>query len=267
EAWFPFSTAMLEDPYTRQTGSLFRGDGSDPKLIETNTSTEYWQKGASLLTTDPLGTRDVVLPDNSRAYMIAGTQHGGRAGAPSDPGPDVNPRNPHNPMPAVRSLLLALDDWVAKDVAPPASCVPTLKDGTLVDPDKTGFPDIPGAAVVKVTNKVRAGDKVYRTLVCKVDADGNEVAGIRLPDIAVPLATYTGWNEYKPPYPRGELADRDGSRLPFPAEKIARLYKNRADYIAKVQHAVDALMKERFLLQEDADAYLEKARNEQSVGT
>ena len=77
---FPFSTATLEDPLTQQTGSLFRGDGSDPKLIETNTSTEYWQKGASLLTTDPLGLKDVALPENSRVYMIAGTQHGGRAG-------------------------------------------------------------------------------------------------------------------------------------------------------------------------------------------
>ena len=53
---FPFSTATLADPLTGKKGSLFRGDGSDPKLIETNTSTEYWQKGASLLHTDPLGT-------------------------------------------------------------------------------------------------------------------------------------------------------------------------------------------------------------------
>src|SRR4029079_12799556 len=101
--------------------SLFRGDGSDPKLIETNTSTEYWQKGASLLTTAPLGTRDVALPENSRVYMIAGTQHGGRAGAPTDPGPNVNPRNPHNPMPAGRALLAALAAWVVGGTRPRAS--------------------------------------------------------------------------------------------------------------------------------------------------
>jgi hypothetical protein len=92
---------------TGKKGALFRGDGSDPKLIETNTSTEYWQKGASLLTTDPLGRMDVDLPPNSRAYMIAGTQHGGRAGATTDAGPNVNPRNPHNPMPAVRAIGLS----------------------------------------------------------------------------------------------------------------------------------------------------------------
>ena len=271
---FPFSTASMSDPLTGQTGALLRGDASDPLLIETNTSTEYWQKGASLLTTDPLGNRDVELPANSRVYMIAGTQHGGRNGATSDPGPNVNPRNPHNPMPAVRALLVALDDWVVSGTAPPPSRVPTLAGGTLVEPDKTGFPAIPAGAVVRLTNRVtppgdwvnpRPADKAYRTLVSKVDADGNEVAGIRLPDIAVPLAAYTGWNEYKPPYPAGEIADRDGSYFAFPADKIAARYPSRAAYIAKMQAAVDQLKADRLLLQEDADRYLEKARNEARV--
>src|SRR5262249_6500533 len=159
-----------------------------------------------------------------------------------DPGPNVNPRNPHNPMPAVRALLVALDDWVVNDIAPPPSRVPSLADGTLVEPDKTGFPQIANAAGVTGTNKVKAGDKTYRTLVSKVDAEGKEGAGIRWPDIAVPLATYTGWNEYKPPYPKGELADRDGSYLVFPAEKIAQRYRSRADYVAKIKAAVEQLL-------------------------
>jgi hypothetical protein len=283
---FPFTTATLSDPLTGKTGSLFRGDGSDPLLIETNTSTEYWQKGASLLHTDPLGTKDVALPDGSRVYMIAGTQHGGRAGATTDPGPNLNPRNPHNPMPAVRALLVALDEWVVSGKAPPPSRVPTITGGTLVEADKTGFPAVPGAAVVRRTHEVApSGDwvhpkpaqKAYRTLVCKVDADGNEATGVRLPDIAVPLATYTGWNEYKPPYPAGELADRDGSCLPFPIDKAAReangdprpslaeRYKSGADYVAKVRQVVTALLKDRLLLQEDADRYLERAAKEPRV--
>ncbi|MDP3240603.1 MAG: alpha/beta hydrolase domain-containing protein, partial [Reyranella sp.] len=283
---FPFSTATLDDPLTGKSGSLFRGDGSDPLLIETNTSTEYWQKGASLLHTDPLGGQDVTLPENSRVYMIAGTQHGGRAGATTDPGPNLNPRNPHNPMPAVRALLVALDAWVVSGIAPPPSRVPTLAAGTLVEPDKTGFPAVPGAAIVRTTNVVAppgdwvnpvAPDKAYRTLVSKVDADGNEVAGIRLPDIAVPLATYTGWNEYKPPYPAGEIADRDGSCLPLPVDRAAReasgdprlsiaeRYRSGPDYVARVQAVVTQLMADRLLLAEDAERYLDRARKEPRV--
>jgi hypothetical protein len=199
--------------------------------------------------------------------MIAGTQHGGRAGATADPGPNINPRNPHNPMPAVRALLVALDDWVVKGIEPPLSRTPSLKDGTLVEPDKTGFPEIAGAAVVKVTNRIAppSGDRAYRTLVSRVDGDGNEIAGIRLPDIAVPLATYTGWNEYKQPYPRGEIADRDGSYLVFAPEKIAKRYGNRTAYVTKVREAVETLKKDRFLLQEDADRYLERAQKEERV--
>ena len=283
---FPFSTATVSDPLTGKTGALFRGDGSDPLLIETNTSTEYWQKGASLLHTDPLGTRDIALPENSRVYMIAGTQHGGRAGATTDPGPNINPRNPHNPMPAVRALLVALDEWVVSGKAPPPSRVPALVDGTLVEADKTGFPAVRGAAVVRVTNRVSPpGDwvrpapaaKAYCTLVCKVDADGNEAGGVRLPDIAVPLATYTGWNEYKPPYPAGEIADRDGSCLPLLADKAAReasgdprlsiaeRYRSGADYLGKVQAVVAALLADRLILPEDAEKYIERARREPRV--
>jgi hypothetical protein len=284
---FPFSTAMLSDPLTEQEGSLFpEDDDTAPKLIETNTSTEYWQKGASLLHTDPLGKKDAALPENSRVYLIAGTQHGGRAGATTDPGPNVNPRNPHNPMPAVRALLVALDEWVVSGKEPPPSRVPTLAEGTLVEADKTGFPAVPGAAVVKITNRVTPPydwvsgappKKAYRTLVCKVDSDGNEAAGIRLPDIAVPLATYSGWNEYKAPYPAGELADRDGSCLPFPADKAAReasgdprrsiaeRYASGTEYAAKVQEVVASLSKERLLLAEDAERYLERARREPRV--
>ncbi len=283
---FPFSTATLDDPLTGRTGALLRGDDTDPLLIETNTSTEYWQKGASLLHTDPLGLRDVTLPDNSRVYLIAGTQHGGRAGATTDAGPNVNPRNPHNPMPAVRALLVALDAWVVSGTAPPPSRVPTLADGTLVEPDRTGFPAIPGAAMATLTNRVappgdwvhpKPAERAYRTLVCRVDSDGNEAAGIRLPDIAVPLATYTGWNEYKAPYPAGELADRDGSCLPFALDKAAReaagdprpsvaeRYVSGADYVAKVRQAAEKLVAQRLLLAEDAERYIERAQREPRV--
>jgi hypothetical protein len=189
-------------------------------------------------------------------------------------------------MPAIRALLVALDEWVVSGKEPPPSRVPTLAAGTLVEPDKTGFPAVPGAAIVRTTNQVAPpsdwvkpapSEKTYRTLVSKVDADGNEAAGVRLPDIAVPLATYTGWNEYKPPYPAGEIADRDGSCLPLALDKAAReasgdprpsiaeRYKDGADYVAKVQAVVTALMADRLLLAEDAERYLDRARREPRV--
>lgn len=283
---FPFSSATLRDDITGRTDALFRGDDSDPLLIETNTSTEYWQKGASLLHADPQGTRDVALPANARVYMIAGTQHGGRAGSPSDNGPAANPRNPHNPMPAVRALLVALDEWMVSGRAPPPSRVPTMADGTLVAADATGFPAVPGVAVATATNVVAPpGDwinpappaRTYRTLVSRVDADGNEVAGIRLPDIAVPLGAYTGWNLYKAPYPEGELADRDGSFIAFastkaereksgdPRPSIAERYADRAAYVAKVEQAAAALVRDRLMLPEDAERYGERAKAEERV--
>jgi hypothetical protein len=111
ENWFPFSTASTTDPFSGKTASLLRGDGSDPLMIESNTSTEYWQKGASLLTMDPLGKSDLALPERSRVYMIAGTQHGGRAGLKPTPGVCANPTNPHSPGPALRALVVALETW------------------------------------------------------------------------------------------------------------------------------------------------------------
>ena len=134
ENWFPFSTAHTTDPLAGKTGSLFRGDGSDPLMIETNTSTEYWQKGASLLTIDPTGSRDLSLPANSRVYLIAGTQHGGRAGL----GTDARASAPIRPIrirpaPAMRALVVALEQWVTEGIAPPASRVPTIAAGTAVD--------------------------------------------------------------------------------------------------------------------------------------
>ncbi len=107
EVGFPFSSTVTTDPLSGATGALLRGEASDPKLIETNTSTEYWQKGASLLHTDPMGSRDLALPANVRGYLLAGTQHGGKAGMPRDNGPCVHPRNWHDPMPAIRARAAA----------------------------------------------------------------------------------------------------------------------------------------------------------------
>ncbi len=281
---FPFSVAKTTDPVTKKSGALLRGDGFDPLWIEVNTSTEYWQKGASLLHTDPLGRKDLTLPANARVFMIAGTQHGGRAGLKSDFGPCMNPRNPHSPAPALRALLVALDAWVSTGKAPPASRVPTLATKTLVHADNTGFPRIPGLAVADFVNSVALyGDWVnpketapspYRPMVSKVAPDGNELAGLRLPGIEAPLATYTGWNLYKAPFTEGELCDRDGSYSPLPATRKEReskgdprpsleeRYGTHANYVKKLESSARTLVRERLLLAEDAERYVNAAKDE-----
>lgn len=283
---FPFSAATAVDPVSKKSGALLRSDGFDPLWIEVNTSTEYWQKGASLLHTDPRGKRDLQLPAGARVFMVAGTQHAGRAGLKPDLGPCMNLRNPHSPAPALRALMVALDEWVSVGRVPPASRVPTFASKTLVEAGKTGFPRVPGLAVADSTNDIaqfvdwvnprETGPSPYRALVARVGSDGNELAGIRLPDIAEPLATYTGWNLYKTPFTEGELCDRDGSYSPLPATRAERAatgdprpsleerYGSHANYSLKLEAAVKTLVKERFLLVEDAERYI-KAGKEDAV--
>jgi len=281
---FPFAAATMRDPISGKKGSLFRHDGFDPLLIEVNTSTEYWQKGASLLHTDPLGKKDMTLPANARVYLVAGTQHGGRAGLTTAAGPCVNPRNPHSPAPALRALTIALDRWVTEGIAPPPSRVPTLGARTLVAASNTAFPTVQGFTVARTANKIALfGDwtdpksddtKVYGPLVTQIDADGNEVAGIRLPDIAVPLATYTGWNLYKAPFPEGALCDRDGSHSAFASTKTEREAKNdprlsleerygtHEKYVDLVRVSAAQLARDGLLLPSDVGAYIVQAKSE-----
>ena len=280
---FPFSTARMTDPVTGKSDGLMRNDGFDPLWMETNTSTEYWQKGASLLATDPLGTKDVAQPAHARTYLIAGTQHGGQAWMTSTPGNCMNPRNPHSPTPALRALLIALSEWV-DGKTPPPSQTPRLADGTLVAVEQLLFPVIPGITVARKvstfgvltdwTKPAMDMSKPYRPLVTNVNADGNEIAGIRLPEIAVPLGTYTGWNLYKAPFVEGELCDRDGTFIPFATSRDARTttndprasleerYGSHATYVKQLGEAAQKLVAQRLLLADDAKVLVERANSD-----
>jgi alpha/beta hydrolase family protein len=266
-----------EVTYPFATGALLQGD--DTKVIETNTSTEYWQKGASLLHTD--STKDLALPPSIRGYYLPGTQHGGKAGMPRDAGPCTNPRNWHDPMPAIRALLVALDEWVANGREPPPSRLPCIADGTLVRADAVAWPKLAALVAPRDSNDVvelddwtdpRTPVRTWQPLVPQVDADGNERAGIRLPDISVPRGTFTGWNLYRSPWPEGELADREGIHLAFaatgaereqsgdPRPSIQERYTTSEAYAAQVANVVEVLQRDRLLLDEDAAEYLRRAR-------
>jgi len=278
--WFPFGNVVTSDPFSGTRGAILKGQPTDPLMIEVNTSTEYWQKGASLVHTDPSGRLDAELPSTARAFMIAGTQHGGGPGTEPSPGPCVNPRNPHSASPALRALLVALEQWVTTGVAPPPSRVPSIAQGTAVIAAAVAMPKVPGFALAPGANQIAAPvdwvdpparlDNFYGTRVCAVDADGNEVAGVRLPPIAIPLGTYTGWNVYKAQ--PGELADRDGSLIPFvrtkgereaagdPRPSLEERYGSREAYVARVEAAAAALVADRLLLPADAAVYVKAAR-------
>jgi len=284
ENTFPFSAATQHDPVTGRTGKLLRDDGFDPLLIEANTGTEYWQKGASLLTTDSLGRTDLPLPETARAFLISSGFHYGRAGLTSTKGPCANPRSILNPAPAVRALLVALEEWVISGTLPPDSKVPRLSDGTLVEAAAIGFPFLVGVPVPTAPNAIARFDTYvdprpesgpqYRPLVPRVDADGNDAAGIRLPAVAAPRATFTGWNLYADPFPAGALCDREGSQLPFartrtereaagdPRPSIEERYADSDAYVAAVTKSVDGLVSDRLLLREDGDRLIDAARRE-----
>ena len=207
---FPFSAGAQRDPVSGSTEGLLdneRSRANQPKLFLTNTGAEYWSSGgraAALTHTTPDGSRDVTQPANVRLYLMAGTQHG-TGPFPPQRGNGQELLNPTNQSSGLRALLTAMDRWVQKGVEPPASRHPRLDQGTLVDVSRVAFPAIPGVhspralmAGARIANPyVQGGAGAGATLpllVPQVDVDGNEQSGIRLPEVAVPLATYTGWN-------------------------------------------------------------------------
>jgi len=292
---FPFTTVPQTDPLTGQQGDLLaraKSRGQVPKIFLTQTSTEYWTRGASLAHTDVEGKQDVALGPNVRLYCVAGAQHLGAG--PADRGVFQNPRNTLDDRgPVLRALLVAMDRWVSTGQEPPESRYPRIADKTLVDRETfcRQFPRIPdvrtptalytpfrldfgprwlteGIADI-VTPRIGVH---YRTLVPAVDADGNEVAGIRLPDVAVPLATYTGWNlRAEACGAEGELAPYNGSTLPFartpeerrrtndPRPSVLERYPSRQVYLARMAEAAHQLQQERLLLDEDVTAILTTA--------
>jgi hypothetical protein len=294
---FPFTDGPSTDPETGATDSLLtraERTGTAPKIFHLLTNSEYFNRAGSLVHTDPAGTKDADLPANTRVYMIASAPHGPGPFPPaSNVGGGMIGRaalNPLNYSAAVRALFRALDRWIADDVAPPPSAYPRLADGTLTPPDRAGWPAVPGFALPQqplrafhlnfgpdwskgiVSVEPPEIGKPFVVSVPAVDADGNVRAGIRLPDIAVPLATQTGWNYRNrsigaPDRLAGEIgsyipfartkADRDRANDPRPS--IDERYRNRDEYVGKQAAAALDLVKQRYLLEEDVADLLQHA--------
>ncbi|MCX6951960.1 MAG: alpha/beta hydrolase domain-containing protein, partial [Verrucomicrobia bacterium] len=284
---FPFADSAQTDPATGLRDGLLENPRVTraPKIFYTNTSVEYVGGGrvAALVHVDPSGKQDLPLPANVRAYAFAGTQHGPGKFPPTAPANAQQRSNPNDYWLLMRALVPAMHHWVADGTPPPASAYPTLRDGTLVPVSALAFPAIPGVASPRA---LLAGPRAANPLlpssggagtplplfVSQVDADGNERAGIRLPELAVPLATYTGWNFRAPAAGNpGELVMLAGSWIPFPATAATRRssgdprpsieerYPSREVYLAKFEAAARTLIAQRYLLAEDLPALQRQA--------
>ena len=291
---FPFNDSTSTDPVTGKSDGLLERLSARrrvPKIFFTNSSTEYWRGDASLIHTDAEGTRDVSLAASVRLYHFAGTQHSAGTLPLTDTNPLDGSRGQHafNSMdynPLLRAALIRMGEWVSSERDPPPSRYPRLVDGTAVTPEqlKGVFTAIPGVSFPAHPPQVIRLDfgpdaergvatilppvegKAYPHFVPAVDRDGNEVSGIRLPELTVPLASYTGWNlRHLQIGAPDKLMSLMGSTIPFPPtpeeramradprRSVAERYPSRASYLEQVRQDGQHLIDEGHLLAEDLE--------------
>jgi hypothetical protein len=305
EAPFPFAWPQLTDPYTGKTaGRVVRCEatGTCPMVMESNSSNEYWVKTGSLLHSYPNGKDLPRDPDNVRFYLLSGVEHTVGGAPPMSAGTCQQFRNSTNPNPVLRALFVALDQWVTGGAKPPKSEVPgpghrvysiPLSDGVgFVPQDKLGWPNIPGVTYsglitvrhlfdfgpdfddgILTLNPPDFSGPVYPSYVSRVDHDGNEIAGIRLPDVAAPIATTTGWGLRSAAFGGGpwDGCEASGQWIPFEKTKAERLakgdprpslqerYKNHAGYVKAIAKEARKLEQRRLLLPADVQRYIDAA--------
>ena len=280
ETQFPFQYQVTTDPATGKRDGLGARipAGIEPKIFTFDTGSEYWDKGrlGALRHASIDGTEDLPDAPNVRVYYVAGSRHGSGTVPAGDSGGQFK-NNTLSYDWAQRGLMEALDAWVREGKEPPPSRHPMFADGTMAPHHTLKFPAVPG---VQWPTNVPGG---YRFdvetpvsplpfLLSQVDADGNEIGGIRLPEQVVPLATTTGWlfrsERIGSPH---TLMVNSGSYIPFPVTRAERdktgdprlsideRYASRADYLAKVTQVANRLAEERYVLQRDVPAIIEAA--------
>jgi hypothetical protein len=296
---FPFTDQPETDPVTGQTAGLLDRAVADkvvPRIFLSNTSYEYWGRAAALISVSADGKHDASISDQVRIYHFAGLQHFSGQWPPEKGTGALLGQHPESPLPIKyfwRAMITNMDAWVRSNTLPPPSSYPKISDGNLVPLSAYAFPDIPGV------NRPRDANQAYRldygpnwqqgilsiqppkvgeafpALVPQADADGTDRDGVHLPEITVPLATYTGWNlrDASIGAPDQRVAF-EGSFLPFPktaAERqksgdprksIAERYAGREDYLTRYKAAVDDLVRRRWVLPEDSAALLHRGEQE-----
>jgi hypothetical protein len=301
---FPFTDQPETDPSTGQTAGLLdraTGERVVPKIFFSNTSYEYWGRAAALISITADGNRDAAISDHVRIYHFTGLQHYSGPFPPEKGSGDLLGQQPQSPLPIKyfwRAMIANMDAWVRTNTMPPPSSYPKIADGNLVPLSAYALPAIPGLnRPHEATPGLRLDfgqhwqngilaiqppnvGKSFPLLVPQVDADGNERDGVRLPEYAAPLATYVGWNLRDPSIgaPDQRVAF-EASYLPFPKtaavriksndprKSIAERYADRTDYIARYTRALDDLVKQHWILDEDRAAILARGEEEWTQAT
>ncbi len=228
---FPFAYETTTDALTgRRDGLLLRCRSSNtcPLLMHVDSEYELWGSRGALVTTD---TRGADLPSRRRS---GSTWSPGRRTSPiRTPGPRACPVAPCRRARSMPGRRRGRSSSRSRDGSPIASRRrrAAIPRGPTARWDKPAhlYPPIPGLPYAGLYNPaqwVEPGDPpvvrgTYPLLLPKVDPDGNTLAGIRLPLIEAPRATYTAWNPT-----RGVAADtlcnQKGGVLPFAATKAER---------------------------------------------
>jgi hypothetical protein len=286
-ASYPFADTAQADAVSGQNEGILDNPRVKhaPKIFYTNMAAEYWGAGrvGALTHTTPDGKADIAFPENVRSYFFASTSHGPASFAPTSQVKGSPLANPVNANPAILALRLAMHRWVSEGIEPPASVHPKLSDGTLVPIREVKWPRVPGMAA---PNAVKAGGRVSNPqlpggagegaelplLVPQCDADGNDLGGIRVPDVAVPLGTGTGWvfrpAEFGSPHEfyllRGAWVPFSKTKAEREAAKDPRLsveerYPSKDAYLDQVKAAVRKLIEQRFLTDADLEPQLKQA--------
>lgn len=289
---FPFTDGAETDPETGQTDALLaRAEARHvrPKMFHVLSNSEYFNRAGSLIHTDPAGQRDIEPPADSRIYVIASGPHFIGPWPPERVNGTAAPLNPLDRSPILRALLHAMDAWAVEGTPPPPSRYPKISDGTLTAPEAAGWPTIPGVRLpppMLITYRLDFGPdfsrgivgfepphigKRFVGLIPAVDKDGNARAGIRMPAVEVPVATYSGWN-----YRAANLGSADqlngeaGSIFPFAATRAERgkgdsrlsmeeRYTGREQFLGMTAVAARQLIAERFLLPADLPDLIDQA--------
>jgi len=283
---FPFSYAETTDHLTGRRDAILKRPETDPLVIHTQTSTEYWQRRGSLAHTDTRGN-DLPLPPGVRIYLWSSSQHFADP-MPKKPERGICQNYLNNVATSMlfRAMIDAMDYWATAGVAPPESRVPRRVDGTLVTTGewRRQFPEIPGVATPRAPNPLPlldygaeaeggilkeppdilpGGD--YAILVPAVDEDGNDRAGVRVPMVAAALGTYCGWNLRVRGFGHGAMHEFSGSYIPLPEtpeerratgdprRSILERYRDAEAYVKAITTAARQLVEERLMLEEDVE--------------